>query len=152
MNRTPQWKRDLIKGLWASGLSIRQISALAGVATDTVHTYANDVPRGSCECGLDAGHKGWCSPRVQQSARRQQYLTTGEINSALPGLYRVRICPVCNHPIEKALRHRSCVLEATRNRTNAEELAYRPIRLMTEHIRATDSLLNQLEEIINNGQ
>jgi len=146
---TPHWKRDLIKGLWTSGLSIRQISALVGVATDTVHTYADGHQRGNCDCGKPAGHKGWCKPRIQQSARRQKYLQSGEVNSALPGLYHIRICPVCHEPIEKALRHRPCVLKATKERDNAEELAYRPIRLMEQQIRATEDLLKQIGEITN---
>ena len=68
------------------GKSIRDIAKAVGCAKGTVQRYRDAVLAGwviygdsyfkpaPCECGRDAGHKGWCSVRYSKSIARQEFV------------------------------------------------------------------------------
>lgn len=145
-NYIPDWKRELIRGLRYSGLSVRQIASIAGAARNTVDRYIGDISV-NCECGDKVTHHGWCSYRYKQSARRQQFLhNTGTDYKSLPGLYLIRMCPVCQLPIEIALRHKTCVMKVCQE----ERDRYAPILVMKEQVEEVEKILRQIKEITEN--
>lgn len=143
-NYTPQWKVDLIKGLRRSGLGIRHTGSIAEVSTETVRKYSKGIIA-ICGCGKLTSHSGWCSFRYSQSARRQEILHGDKAKAKeSPGLYIIRICPVCNEPIEKALRHKQCILTVTEQ----QRIAYQPIRAMRTQVREAMNMIKKLEGVI----
>lgn len=64
----------------ATGASVREAAACAGVASKTAWTLRKEIvalfkAHGKtilCGCGGDAGHKGWCRHRFLASPKRQR--------------------------------------------------------------------------------
>lgn len=145
----PQWKINLIQGLRHSGYSVRQIASLIGVAQNTVEKYTEGID-GLCGCGvlLSKHTRGWCSYRYQQSARRQAVLhNNGTDSNKLPGLYTIHKCPVCTGFIEIGRIHKPCLSLAVKQREKTDKR----VRVRNKELIETETLIQKIEEIINNG-
>lgn len=77
MNEFSGEKKAAIKRLLAMGASNRAIAAAVGCSSNAIVRYSKmwrvDV---ACGCGQKAGHRGWCSVRLEYSPVRRAWLQT----------------------------------------------------------------------------
>lgn len=107
-NYAPKWKIDVAGHLIRSGISKRRAASIVGLSKQTVFTHLGHI-KSECPCGLPSGHKQWCNYLINQSERRQLYLSEGLCgDKTIPSVYPIRKCPKCKKPIEKAIRHIWC--------------------------------------------
>jgi len=83
-NWLPFRKRRALLDHLMAGRSIRETARLVGCSKVTVSQYrklirvaemfGEDIRLPKCECGQNAGHRGWCRVRFARSERRQCFM------------------------------------------------------------------------------
>lgn len=150
---TPEWKRDLIAGLYRLGFSIRQTATIAHCSSNTATKYRPNVDRQPCKCGLSADHKDWCSIRYKQSAKRQESLHGDKSKtSEATSYYPYANCQRCGKDLKfGGGLCRPCFLERANERREKLQAEYKePPQVLSREIREVTRLINQLEKEINN--
>lgn len=72
-NHLPPETLNKMKALRNEGATMRSISRLLGISTNTVRKYISSDDGQTCDCGLPVGHKGWCKERYSKSIARQAF-------------------------------------------------------------------------------
>lgn len=84
MNRISKVKELMARQIFMTGESISTVIENVGISKETARTLRirllNEVGIIYCACGKNAGHKGWCGPRIAKSPSRIAWMM-GALNN-----------------------------------------------------------------------